>query len=464
MRSALHIQYFSTTLGALLVTFVCLLPSVAAQGRLQGDFIVRFEDGVNAQKWGQEVGLNHVRVLSRRARIHLYEMLDDGTPADDWSMLRTIRKDERLVAAQFNHEVQSRETLPDDPFLNQQWHHVQSGDHDIDSELAWDITTGGETSNGTRIVVAVLEGGGSNYNHVDLVGNHWVNDQEIPGNGIDDDDNGFVDDYNGWHSQNNNDNIGGGGHGTSVSGMIGATGNNGSGGVGVNWDVDIMQVDMGFGGLSEANVIAAYDYPYEMRMQFNESQGARGAFVVATNASWGIDLANPANYPIWCGFYDTMGAAGMLNCGATANQQYNIDTQGDMPTGCTSPYMVSVTATNNQDARTFSAYGATTIDLAAPGDNVYLPSGSSNYSGTSGTSFASPCVAGAIALLYSAPCPDLMTQALSDPQGTADLVLGYLLDGVDVVDNLIGETATGGRLNTFNSLSLLLNDRKLWPT
>ena len=68
---------------------------------------------------------------------------------------------------------------------------------------------------------------------------------------------------------------------------------------------------------------------------------------------------------------------------ATANQAYNIDTQGDMPTGCTSPYMVSVTATNNQDVRTFSGYGATTIDLAAPGDNVYLPSGSSEYNNTS---------------------------------------------------------------------------------
>ena len=75
----------------------------------------------------------------------------------------------------------------------------------------------------------------------------------------------------------------------------------------MNWDVDIMQVDMGFGGLSEANVISAYDYPYEMRMLFNESQGSRGAFVVATNASWGIDLADPANFPIWCGFYDTLG-------------------------------------------------------------------------------------------------------------------------------------------------------------
>ena len=442
--------------AALCFATFCLTTVASAQGRIPGEFIVRFEEGVNAQKWGQELGLAHMRVLSRRAHIHLFDLPSSTSAADDWAMLRALRKDDRLVAAQFNHEVQSRETLPDDPALNQQWHHVQNGDHDIDSDLAWDITTGGQTADGTRIVVAVLEGGGANYDHIDLIGNHWVNDQEIPDNGIDDDNNGFVDDYNGWHAQNNNDNIGGGGHGTSVSGMIGATGNNGSGGVGVNWDVEIMQVDMGFGGLSEANVIAAYDYPYEMRVLFNESQGARGAFVVATNASWGIDLANPANYPIWCGFYDTLGEAGILNCGATANQQYNIDTQGDMPTGCSSPYMVSVTATNNQDVRTFSGYGATTIDLAAPGDNVYLPSGSTGYNNTSGTSFASPCVAGAIALLYSAPCPDLMGQALLDPQGTADVILGHLYEGVDVVSNLVGETVTGGRLNTFNSLNLLM--------
>ncbi|MEC8362441.1 MAG: S8 family serine peptidase, partial [Bacteroidota bacterium] len=147
---------------------------------------------------------------------------------------------------------------------------------------------------------------------------------------------------------------------------------------------------------------------------------------------------------------------GILNCGATANAQYNIDTQGDMPTGCSSPYMVSVTATDDNDVRTFSAYGATTIDLGAPGDAVFLPSGTSGYGNTSGTSFASPCVAGAIALVYSAPCPDLMGLALSNPQAAADLVLGYILDGTDEVNNLIGETVTGGRLNVYNALELAL--------
>ncbi len=425
------------------------------QAHLPGEFIVMFHTEQDGAKWAEQHGLEHVDVLSPRAHIHLFKAASVSTPAQDWAVLRTLREDERIEAVQFNHTVQNRETLPNDPQLGQQWHHVENGDHDIDSDLAWDITTGGAAADGSRIVVAVLEGGGSNYNHVDLIDNHWVNDAEIPNNGVDDDENGFVDDYNGWNSGSNNDAIAAGGHGTSVSGMIGAVGDNGNGGVGVNWDVDIMQVDMG-GGLTESNVIAAYNYPYEMRAIFNESDGARGAFVVATNASWGIDLANPANYPVWCAYYDDLGAQGILNCGATANAQYNIDTQGDMPTGCSSPYMVAVTATNDNDVRTFSGYGATTIDLGAPGEAVFLPSGSTGYGNTSGTSFASPCVAGAIALVYSAPCPDLMGLALSNPQAAADLVRGYILDGTDEVSNLIGETVTGGRLNVYNALELAL--------
>jgi hypothetical protein len=429
--------------------------SFAAQTHLPGEFIVMFYGQQDAAKWGGARGLEHVQTLSPRAGIHLFRLPSASTSAQDWEMLRELRRDERIEAVQFNHEVQNRETLPDDPQIGQQWHHVENGDHDIDSDLAWDVTTGGAAADGSRIVVAVLEGGGSNYNHVDLIDNHWVNEAEIPNNGVDDDENGFVDDYNGWNSGSNNDAIAAGGHGTSVSGMIGAVGDNGNGGVGVNWDVDIMQVDMG-GGLTESNVIAAYNYPYEMRAIFNESGGERGAFVVATNASWGIDLANPANYPVWCAYYDDLGEQGILNCGATANAEYNIDTQGDMPTGCSSPYMVAVTATNDNDVRTFSGYGATTIDLGAPGEAVFLPNGSTGYGNTSGTSFASPCVAGAIALVYSAPCPDLMELALSNPQGAADVVRGYILDGTDEVSNLIGETVTGGRLNVNNSLGLAL--------
>lgn len=361
----------------------------------------------------------------------------------------------KLRAVQLNHIAHERETVPNDPNFGQQWHHVQSGDHDIDSDLAWDITNGGVAGNGARIVVAVLEGGGSNYSHPDLIDNHWVNLAEIPNNNIDDDNNGYVDDYNGWNPGSGDDNIAGGGHGTSVSGMIGATGDNGNGGVGVNWDVDIMQIDMP-GGLTESNVISSYEYPKVMRDIFNETSGEAGAFVVATNASWGIDAADPSDFPVWCAYYDALGASGILNCGATTNQSLNVDVAGDMPTACGSDYMLSITATNNNDVRTFSGYGQTTVDLGAPGDNVWLTSGSNGGGTTSGTSFASPCVAGAIALVYSVPCAELAALALENPQGAADLVRGYIFDGVDPVDNLTTETVTGGRLNVFNSVELAL--------
>ena len=167
--------------------------------------------------------------LSALSGIYLFSY-DDVAMNEDM-MLRTLNGLPFVEAAQLNHYVEERAT-PNDPQFGSQWHHIDDSDNDIDSDLAWDITTGGTTANGDRIVVAVLEGGGSNYNHVDLIDNHWVNSAEVPGNGIDDDGNGFVDDYNGWNSGSNNDAIAAGGHGTSVSGMIGATGNNGNGGQG----------------------------------------------------------------------------------------------------------------------------------------------------------------------------------------------------------------------------------------
>lgn len=423
-----------------------------------GQLIVMMEAGQNPASLARQVSndtgkfdnLKVAKCLSELSNIYLVEVNEE---LDLGMVLEKIQRTSGVKAAQYNHYVQDRQ-LPNDPSIGSQWHHVDASDNDIDSDEAWDITTGGTTINGDEIVVCVLEGGGANYNHVDLIANHWTNTAEIAGNGIDDDGNGFIDDVNGWNSGSNNDNVAAGGHGTAVSGMIGAKGNNNNGGAGVNWDVKIMQVDMA--GLTESNVIAAYNYPYTMRNIYNTTNGAEGAFVVATNASWGIDNANPASYPVWCAYYDDLGAVGILNCGATANNNVNVDVVGDMPTGCSSDYMVAVTATNSSDQRTFSGYGATSIDLGAPGESVFLPSGTTGYSSTSGTSFASPCVAGAIALVYSAPCPDLAALALSNPQLAADMVRGYIYDGVDPVTQLSTETVTGGRLNVKNAIDLAL--------
>jgi hypothetical protein len=119
--------------------------------------------------------------------------------------------------------------------------------------------------------------------------------------------------------------------------------------------------------------------------------------------------------------------------------------------------MISVTATNNADVRTFSGYGATTVDLGAPGEDVRTTAGGGGYTTTSGTSFASPATAGAIALMYSAPCASLAAIAHSDPSLAAEIVRDAIFDGVDPISNLSNECVTGGRLNLNGALNQILN-------
>lgn len=437
-----------------------------------GDLLVQLREGAsidhvlqdNQRLNGLETQLHAAQFISPPMRVHLLRF---DPKIDHNALLQQVFSHPAVSAVQFNHLVQWRDTSPDDPQFDQQWQHLNTGagggtaGADVSSTQAWDITTGGVTALGDTIVVCIVDDGIS-YTHPDLVDNLWINRSEIPGNNIDDDGNGYVDDIYGWNVANNSASVGTGSHGINVAGMAGARGNNTVGVAGVNWNVKLMSVVNGSIGSgsnpNEANVIAAYTYPLIMRQLYHQTGGEHGAFVVATNSSWGINNGNPANAPLWCAFYDTLGAYGILSAGATANAQINVDADGDLPTGCASDYMLSVTATDNNDVRTFSAYGATTVDLGAPGESVRTTSGSNGYTTTDGTSFASPMVAGAVALLYSAPCPSLAAIAHADPELAAQLVRQYLLDGVDVVDDLIGFTVTGGRLNLRGALDELLND------
>jgi subtilisin family serine protease len=109
-----------------------------------------------------------------------------------------------------------------------------------------------------------------------------------------------------------------------------------------------------------------------------------------------------ADAPLWCAFYDTLGAHGILSAGATANLNIDIDANGDLPTACPSEYLLSVTALNHNNERTFSAFGLTQVDFGAPCEDIYTTRRNYGYGTTSGTSFASPVAAGLVALLYSA--------------------------------------------------------------
>ncbi len=362
-----------------------------------------------------------------------------------------------IHAIQRNHIVSLRETIPNDPEFSNQWPLLNTGenngliDADIDATDAWDDSTSGVTVNGDQIVVAIIDSG-IDINHPDI--SFWKNSLEIPNNGIDDDQNGYIDDYDGWNSYDHTGQVITGSHGTHVSGIAAAIGNNNLGVSGVCWNAKVMPI--AGSSNTESVVVEAYAYVLEMRAQYNETNGQAGAYVVATNASFGVDYGNPIDFPIWSAIYDSLGAVGVLSCGATANISVDVDINYDMPTACSSDFLISVTNTTKLDEKfATSGYGATTIDLGAPGTSVRSTDWYGSYSYKTGTSMASPHVTGAIAQLYSALPLAFFNNYPNDPAGLALALKTFILAGVDSLQSLQNITVTGGRLNIFNSVNLM---------
>ncbi|MEO8514066.1 MAG: S8/S53 family peptidase [Ignavibacteria bacterium] len=428
---------------------------------VHGEIIVMLKSGESTSALTNTFGHMNLHVkepIVEYMNIWLYEF--DNSRTNEQTALSEVRKHSSVAAAQFNHYVTDRSQLiPNDPSFSQQWslnNTGQSGgtaDADIDAPEAWQLSTSGLTAAGDTIVVAIVDGG-FYFNHTDL--HFWKNFAEIPGNGIDDDTNGYVDDVNGWNAVSNNGTIGTNTHGSHCSGIAGAVGNNSNGISGVNWNVQIMGVQ---GSSSvESVVIRAYGYCLKQRRVYNQTNGLRGAFVVATSSSFGVDYGQPANYPLWCAFYDSLGNAGILSAGATANLNINIDVQGDIPTACPSDWLISVTNTTNTDARNSgAAYGLTTIDLGAPGTNIYSTTSASTYANMTGTSMATPHVAGAVGFMYSVAPLAWIQQYKANPGPYALQVKQKIMLGVDPKPSMTGFTVSGGRLNLYNSALLMQN-------
>lgn len=442
----------------LFAVFVCTL-SVFAQGQIDhvpGQAIVRFAEPTSLEQAKQELDPSVFlvdRVLVKRLDIYLVTFDKQLSIATALELLRGYPV---LKWAQADHVLKERLT-PNDTQFSSLWNLHQTSDCDVDAPEAWDITTGGTDFNGDDLVVAIVDGG-CQLSHPDLAANLWVNALEASGTtGVDDDGNGYIDDVNGWDANNDDGSIPTYAHGTHVSGIAGAVGNNGSQVCGVNWNVKLMEIST---NTITSHISIAYGYVVDQKALWWSSGGTEGANLVATNNSFGIDLADceAGEYPIWNDLYNDMGELGVLSAGATANAHYNIDQTGDVPTGCESPYIIAVTNTTSTDALNSGAgYGATTIDLGAPGTNVLSTYPTSITQTATGTSMATPHVAGAVALMHAAASQSFYNYYQQHPDSASLILKQLMLDAVDPLTSLNGITVSGGRLNLFNAVTAISN-------
>jgi serine protease len=349
------------------------------------------------------------------------------------SALEKLRKNPAVLYAEPDYIVHASVT-PDDSSFADLWgmnNTGQSGgvaDADIDAPEAWDISTGSHD-----VIVGVIDTG-VDHSHPDLMANIWSNPAEIAGDGIDNDGNGFIDDIHGINAITNvGDPMDDAGHGSHVSGTIGATGNNGLGVVGVNHSVSIIGCKFlnasGSGSLSDA--LTCIDYFVGLKNN--------GINVRATNNSWGGGGFSQALSDA----ITSSEEANILFVAAAGNDAYDNDAQSSYPSGYPHDSVLAVASTTRTDSMSsFSQWGLTTVDLGAPGSDILSTVPGGGYASYSGTSMATPHVTGAAALAWSV-----------NPELSAIEMKALLMSSGDDNAALAGKTVSGKRLNVNNALN-----------
>ena len=405
---------------------------VEGQDYIPGEVIVKFKPGVDSNSIRSLRETMGARVLETTQTLGIQRLaMSEMSVADAVTEFNNNPALADIVEyIEPNFIVRTTDTVPNDPRYNELYGLNNTGqtggtkDADIDAPEAWDIQTGND------VVIGVIDTG-VDYNHPDLNDNMWTNPGEIPGNGIDDDGNGFVDDFYGYDFVNEDgDPFDDNRHGTHVSGTIAAEGNNNTGVTGVNWDAQIMGLKFlnssGFGSTFDA--IEAIEYA-----TLNGAQ--------LTNNSWGGGGFSRA-------LQDTIAAAGdagQLFVAAAGNSGIDTDRFPFYPASYNLDNIISVAATDDRDQKAgFSNFGATSVDLGAPGVNILSTLPGNRYGLLNGTSMAAPHVSGAIGLILS-----------ENPELTSAEIKELLLKTTDKIPALTGRTVSGGRLNVFNALSEL---------
>jgi thermitase len=429
---------------ALLLVAALLLSqnvAVSASHSVKEEFIVKVSSQVSLSDLKRTLPASEARYIDRARS---YILIKSKKSLRDLNRISSVR-DRRIEYVEPNY-IYRIQAVPNDPEYKMLWGLKNSGQTikdtvgkagvDIQAEKAWDITVGSH-----NVVVAVIDTG-IDYTIADLKENIWINQKELSGQkGFDDDGNGYIDDVYGYDFFNNDgDPKDDHGHGSHVGGTIGATGDNKTGVVGVNWKVQLMAVKfLGSNGTGTTEAaIKAVDYAVANNVNI-------------INASWGGGDYSKA-------LEDSLKNAsekGILFVASAGNSGRNTDVTPSYPASYEADNVLSVAAVDNTGAIAyFSNYGKKSVDLGAPGFNV-LSTTIAGIEYFSGTSMAAPHVAGVAALLLS-----------KEPNLSVAQIRERLLSTSKILTDLKGKTATGGLLNAYNALTNQFDpeDPKRWVT
>lgn len=424
----------------------------------RGSYVVTFEDYMgrdNAQLFAQDVAAQlGLSVVSARgigsglfAEITFNRSITFAEAQSIQGRIPTVKAIEPNAFYDISR-------VPNDPEYDGQWSLENAGQiiggvpgtpgADIGAQEAWDVTIGERS-----VVVGIIDTG-VDMQHPDLINNFYINPGEIAGNGIDDDGNGYTDDVTGFdfgELDNNPDDDQG--HGTHVAGTVAAVGNNGIGIAGIAWNSSILPLKIAdrFGRLSTAAIVGAHDYARNLILS--------GVNLAATNNSYGL-IAGDFYEDQPTGFNAERDAiqryidAGGIFIAAAGNNAIDNDLPNarSYPASYNIPGVISVAATDSNDGlANFSNFGVSTVDIAAPGVNILstLPTEAGGpYGLLSGTSMASPTVAGVVALIRSVK-----------PTASAVEVRELLINSSDLLPSLQGKVRSGGRVNVARALAQL---------
>ncbi len=411
------------------------------------EVLVKFSPDVSFDRIKRLVASNNDRVEDEIEIVNGLVSIDDLDNADPEEVARQYSKLEGVVAyaePNFRIELDPLQSTtqpeassfvpdgaPNDPMFGEQWALNNDGANggkeraDIGALKAWLKSQGSE-----EVVVAVLDSG-VDYTHPDLITNMWFRPDNVPA--YFDDELGTVNDKHGFNSaENASDPMDDNGHGTHCAGIIGAEGNNGTGIAGINWKVEIMPLKFigkgGFGSTKDA--IEAINYAVDRKKA--------GVNVRVINASWGSTQYSKA-------LEDAIRAAGeqgILFVAAAGNSSTDNDRTPHYPSNYNLPNVISVAALDRADALAgFSNWGANSVHIAAPGKDILSTWLNDAYREASGTSMATPQVAGVAALIVA-----------SNPKINVEELKKRLLGSTDPLDVLNGKVVSGGRLNAGKAL------------